>query len=259
MRVLDSDRQQFFAVALVSVACLFLPSCGGGSDTTPAPPSTPTTAGDECNLADSLFVVAGNTAQMKNNVYYHDGISIAMTQVNDFVINGGASFNGSGGLIEIAQTTKGISGIDSHATALTKSYVSYSASEEKLFGFTNAYTAKGMPVSTFVSFSPTPSWPIKPTLGTPYTNTYTQTEKIMGTPVSATVSDSRTYSTEQITTLAGTFAACKVRYDDTRNGVTTTSYSWTVGSGRLKGHLLRSATGAGVRTVEATALTVNGS
>ncbi len=49
----------------------------------------------------------------------------------------------------------------------------------------------------------------------------------MGTPVSATVSDSRTYSTEQITTLAGTFAACKVRYDDTRNGVTTTSYSWT--------------------------------
>ncbi|MBK9443046.1 MAG: hypothetical protein IPN53_17865 [Comamonadaceae bacterium] len=250
-----SDRQPFFVTATLGAACLVLASCGGGSDTTPAP----TPAADECNLAGSVFLVAGNTAQMKNNVYDDDGTSIAMTQVSDFVINGGASLKGSGGLIEIAQTTKGISGIDSGTTARINFYVNYSASEEKIFGFTNANTAKGMPVSTTYSFSPTPSWPINPTQGTPYTNTYTQTTEIMGAPSSQTVFEVRTYSTEQITTLAGTFAACKVRYDSTRNGATITSYSWKVGSGRLKGHLLKSVTAAGVRTVEATSLTVNGS
>ena len=76
---------------------------------------------------------------------------------------------------------------------------------------------------------------------------------------SSTQTETRTYSTEQITTLVGSFAACKVKYDVTANGTTTTSFSWTVGSGGLKGHLLKSSTGAGVRTLEATVLLVNGS
>ena len=59
--------------------------------------------------------------------------------------------------------------------------------------------------------------------------------------------------------MVGTFAACKVKTDITLNNTTTTPYSWTVGSGRLKRHLLKSTTGAGARSLEATVLLVNGS
>jgi hypothetical protein len=113
------------------------------------------------------------------------------------------------------------------------------------------------------TFTPPSAWPTNPTLNTPYTKTFTVTTdtSVFGQTASAssTQTETRTYSTEQITTLVGSFAACKVKYDVTANGTTTTSFSWTVGSGRLKGHLLKSSTGAGVRTLEATVLLVNGS
>ena len=196
---------------------------------------------------------------MNNNIYKADGTSIEMTQVNNIVVNGGASFKGTGGLIELAQTTNVTSGTGSGTTALTKTYYSYGATESKSYGIVNSSTVMGFAVTGTVSFAPAMIWPTNPTLGIPYSNTYTMTTETMGTTVTQSQTDVRTYSTEQVTTLAGTFAACKTKYETTVNGSSTTSYSWNVGSGRLKGHILKQANGAGVRTMESTLLTVNGS
>jgi len=196
---------------------------------------------------------------MNNNIYKADGNSIEMTQVHNMVVNGGASFKGTGGLIELAQTTNVTSGTGSGTTALTKTYYSYGATESKSYGILNESTVMGFAITGTVSFTPAMIWPTNPTLGVAYSNSYTMTTETMGTTVTQPQTDVRTYSAEQITTLAGTFAACKTKYETTVNGTTTTSYGWTVGSGRLKGHILKQTDGAGVRTMEATLLTVNGS
>jgi hypothetical protein len=197
---------------------------------------------------------------MNNNMYAADGNTIAMTQVNDFVITGGATFKGTGGLIENAQTTNVTSGTGAGTTALTKTYYSFGATETKVYGIINTSTVLGFAISATVSFDPAMPWPTNPTLNTPYSNTFTVVTEANGAPAtSQTRTETRTFSTEQITTLAGTFAACKVRTDATAGGTIVTAYSWQVGTGRLKGHLLKSADAAGVRTMEATALQVNGS
>ena len=121
----------------------------------------------------------------------------------------------------------------------------------------------GRPVAPTAAPPPSPlpppsAAPTNPTWNPPYTKTFTGTTdpSVFGQTASAssTQTEPRTYSTEKIPSLGGSFAACKVKYDVTANGTTTTSFSWTVGSGRLKGHLLKSSTGAGVRTLEATVL-----
>lgn len=196
---------------------------------------------------------------MKNNIYGADGNSVAMTQTNDFVVSGGASFKGTSGLIENAQTTNVTSGTGAGTIAVTKTYYGLGSTESKAYGLTNSSTVAGFTVAATVSFAPAMTWPNNPALNTPYTNSYTVTTETMGTSLSVATTETRTYSTENITTLAGTFAACKVKTDTVANGTTTTAYSWQVGSGRLKGHVLKSVNGAGVRTLESTALTVNGS
>lgn len=211
-------------------------------------------------MTGNIFSVAGNTAQMNNNIYKADGTSIEMTQVNNIVVNGGASFKGTGGLIELAQTTNVTSGTGSGTTALTKTYYNFGATETRAYGIINSSTVMGFSISATVSFDPAMPWPTNPTLNTPYTNTFTVLTEGTGLPTSSQArTETRTFSAEQITTLAGTFAACKVKTDETANGTTVTSYSWHVGSGRLKGHILKQANGAGVRTMESTLLTVNGS
>ncbi len=210
-------------------------------------------------MTGNIFSVVGNTAQMNNNIYNADGNTIAMTQVNNIVVNGGASFKGTGGLIELAQTTNVTSGTGSGTTALTKTYYSFGASESKAYGIINSSTVMGIAITGTVTFTPAMAWPTNPSLGVPYSNSYTTSIETMGVTNTQTQSEVRTYSAEQITTLAGTFAACKVKTDLTINGTTTTTYGWNVGSGRLKGHILKQTTGAGVRTMESTLLTVNGS
>jgi hypothetical protein len=65
--------------------------------------------------------------------------------------------------------------------------------------------------------------------------------------------------------LAGTFAACKAKVEtvvvvDVASGSTNPSvnYTWSVGSGRYKGLVVRTADERGVKTMEATRLIVNG-
>jgi hypothetical protein len=210
-------------------------------------------------MTGNIFSVAGNTAQMNNNIYKADGSSIEMTQVHNIIVNGGASFKGTGGLIELAQTSNVTSGTGSGTTALTKTYFSFGATESKSYGIINSSTVMGISISGTVTFNPAMAWPTNPTLGTPYTNSYSTSIETMGVSTTQSQTEVRTYSAEQVTTLAGTFAACKVKTDLTVNGTTTTSYGWNVGSGRLKGHILKQTNGAGVRTMEATLLTVNGS
>ena len=210
-------------------------------------------------MTGNIFSVAGNTAQMNNNIYKADGSSIEMTQVHNMTVNGGASFKGTGGLIELAQTTNVTSGTGSGTTSQTKTYFSFGATESKSYGIVNSSTVVGISVSSTVSITPAMIWPTNPTLGVAYTNTYTTSTETLGVASAQSKTEVRTYSAEQITTLAGTFAACKIKTDTTTSGTTTTSYAWNVGSGRLKGHILKQANGSGVRTMESTLLTVNGS
>jgi hypothetical protein len=197
---------------------------------------------------------------MNNNMYAADGNTVIMTQVNDFVMTGGKSFKTTSGLIEIAQTTNVTSGTGAGTTALTKTYYNFGAIETRAYGIINTSTVMGFSISATVSFDPAMPWQTNPALNTPYTNTFTVLTEASGLPTTSQArTETRTYSAEQITTLAGTFAACKIKTDETTNGTTVTSYSWQVGSGRLKGHTLKQTNAAGVRTMEATALQVNGS
>ena len=210
---------------------------------------------------------------MDNNIYGADGNTVLISQQNKFLITTGTAFKGTGGLTELRQTNTSsytaavangaLSGTTVGPTVVS-SYFNFGAVDSTIYGLiTTPPAIAGFTTTATSTFAPPSAWPTNPTLNTPYTKTFTVTTdtSVFGQTASAssTQTETRTYSTEQITTLVGSFAACKVKYDVTANGTTTTSFSWTVGSGRLKGHLLKSSTGAGVRTLEATVLLVNGS
>jgi hypothetical protein len=197
-----------------------------------------------------------------------DGVTIASKGQNTFLVTTGTSFNGTSGLIELRQTnnTTQLTGPGAGTTVgptVVKSYLSIGAVDTSIFGIVTTATVSGFSSVLTATYTPAAVWPSNPTLNTPYTKTATlKTDiSVLGqvTSTTTTQTETRTYSADTITTFVGTNQACKVRYDVTANGSTTTSYSWTVGSGRLKGHLLKSANATGVRTNESTVLTVNGS
>jgi len=205
---------------------------------------------------------------MDTNNYDVDGVTIASTGQNTIVVTAGTSFNGASGLIELRQTntTTVLTGTAAGTTvgpSVVKSYFNFGAVDSSIYGIVTTATVLGFSTTNTVTYTPASVWPTNPALNTPYTTTYTlKTEtSVLGqaTSTSTTQTETRTYSTETISTFVGTNQACKMRSDVSANGSTTTSFSWTVGTGRLKGHLLKTANGAGVRTMEATKLTVNGS
>jgi hypothetical protein len=211
---------------------------------------------------------------MDANLYAADGSTILIKSQNAFRITTGTTFKGTGGLTELSQTNNstftsaaanGVTAGTTVGPTVVKSYFNFGPVDSIIYGIiaTPPVTA-GISTVVTSTFTPASIWPTNPALNTPYTQTFViNTEmSVPGVslpPTTATTTETRTYSTEQITTLAGTFAACKVKYDLTTAGVTTTTFSWQVGSGRLKGHLLKSTNDAGVRTLESTVLLVNGS
>ncbi len=234
--------------------------------TVAAPPAAPVTAptpsaSGDCNLDGNIFTVAGNTAQMDNNIYDASGQTIAQRQQNKFSIRTGATFRAESGLTEINQdTTTVVSGVSVQAN--TKSYGKVNGANFSTYGVVNTSTAAGFTVASTIVLNPASAVPTSPALNTPYTNRYATTTDVNGAaqaPVNQTVVT--TYEgIETISVPAGTFAACKIKTETTiGTAAPVTSFSWTVASGRLKGHVLRSTTGAGVRQLEATVLLVNGS
>jgi hypothetical protein len=212
--------------------------------------------------------VNGNTAQMDTNNYDVDGVTVASKGQNTFLITTGTSFNGASGLTEIRQTnnTTQVTGPGAGTTvgpSVTKSYFNYGAVDTLTYGSVSTVSLLGFSVVTTSVYTPAAVWPTNPILNSPYTRTVTLKTDISGlgptTSTTTTQTETFTFSAETVSTFVGTFQACKVRQDVTANGSTTTSYSWTVGTGRLKGHLLKSTNATGVRTTESTVLTVNGS
>ena len=215
----------------------------------------------------------GNTAQMDTNIYAADGTTVTLNGQNKFLITTGTTFKGTGGLTEMSQTnTTSYTSASSNGSlagttvgpTVVKSYFNFGAVDTSIYGIiTTPPAVAGISAVSTATYSPVAVWPTNPALNTPYTKTFTVTldTAVLGQTTSSatTQTETRTYSTEQISTFAGTFASCKVKYDVAVNGVTTTTYSWQVGAGRLKGHLLKSTNAAGVRTLESTVLLVNGS
>lgn len=209
---------------------------------------------------------------MDNNIYGADGTTVLIGQQNKFLITTGTTFKGTGGLTEIKQTnTSSYTSAAANGTlsgttvgpTVVNSYFNFGGVDSTIYGLTSTTPVGSITATSTITYAPAAVWPSNPSLNTPYTKTFTVTTDTsvlgQGSSASITQTETRTYSTEQITTMVGTFAACKVKTDVTVNGTTTSSFSWTVGSGRLKGHVLKSTNGAGVRTLEATVLLVNGS
>ena len=205
---------------------------------------------------------------MDTNNYDVDGVTIASTGKNTFLITTGTSFNGTSGLTEMRQTNNSsvLTGPGAGTTVgptVVKSYFGFGAVDTSVYGIVTTSTIMGFSTVLTATYTPAAVWPTNPTLNTPDTRTVTlKTDtSVLGqaTSTTTTQTETRTYSADTITTFVGTNQACKVRYDVTASGSTTTSYSWTVGTGRLKGHLLKSTNATGVRTTESTVLTVNGS
>ena len=210
---------------------------------------------------------------MDNNIYGADGTTVLIGQQNKFLITTGTTFKGTGGLTELKQTNTSTYSSNASNGALAgvtvgptvvNSYFNFGAVDSTIYGLiTTPPVIAGLSTTATSTYAPPAVWPSNPTLNTPYTKTLTVTTEVsvlgQNTSTTTTQTETRTYSIEQITTMAGSFAACKIKYDITANGASTSSFSWTVGSGRLKGHVLKSTNGAGVRNMEATVLLVNGS
>ena len=163
--------------------------------------------------------MAGNTAQMDNNIYAADGTTVLLSQQNKYTVKSGGNFRGTSGLIELStdNTSTYTSAAANGALAGTtvgptnvKSYYQIGASEVTNYGLVSTVTVFGASFATTSYLTPAAGWPTNPTLNTPYTKTYTVTTEatagIPGTSVSQT--ETRTYQgVEQVTVPAGTFAS----------------------------------------------------
>jgi hypothetical protein len=219
-----------------------------------------------------VLVVAGNTAQVDSSVFAADGTTILQAQQAKYQVRSGASFRSETGLLELSidttstftnATANGPSAGTTVGPINVKSFSRITATETLNYGVTAVISAGPTTFNTLTFLTPALNLPTSPVLGTPYSRTYSSTVEITGLPSQPPASQTviTTYlGIEQVSVPAGTFSACKQKADTTTAaGVTTTSFSYTVASGRLKGLLLRTEDATGRRTLEAKTLLVNGS
>ncbi len=246
----------------------------------PAPAATPSapapapasSASGDCNYEGNIFSVAGNTAQMDNNIYGSDGTTVLISGQNKYLVKSGGSFRGEAGLMELStDNTSTYTSASANGTlgGLTvgptnvKSYSKLSGANVLSYGLVTTSTVIGISFSATSYMTPAISLPAVPTLNTPYTNTYTVTTEASATTPGSTSTQTVTTTflgVEQVSVPAGTFSACKTKTESkVGSSAATVSYSWAVASGRLKGHLLKSEDGSGKKTMEAKVLLLNGS
>jgi hypothetical protein len=236
----------------------------------PAPASSTSASGD-CNYEGNIFSVAGNSAQMDNNIYASDGITVLISQQNKYQVKSDGSFRGETGLMELstdntstytsAAANGSLAGMTVGPTNV-KSYSKLSGANVLTSGLVTTTTVLGFSFAATSYMTPPISWPAAPTLNTPYTSTYTVTTEATATTPGSTSTQTVTTTflgVEQVSVAAGTFAACKTKTETVAGtSAATVSYSWSVASGRLKGHSLKSEDASGKKTMEAKVLLLNG-
>lgn len=194
-------------------------------------------------------------------MYNTDG-SIIGTERHMLTIADGTSFHGTSGLKEQTDDlTLTYSSAVGGSTSNTKNkvYSNFVGGEFFNYGFTSSTTLAGNTTNVLTYFSPPASTaPFQPALNTPYSRTYTTVTEVDGKAQPAsTQTVTTTFSVEQITVLAGTFQACKLK-SEVSGPQANVYYTWTVGSGRLKGITLKQAGGDGVKRSEAKVILLNG-
>lgn len=234
---------------------------------TPAPAPAPTAGGD-CNITGNIFTIAGITAQLDSNIYDPTGQTILQKQQAKYTIRSGASFRSESGLTEVNQdtatsfTTAPANGVTAGTTVLAnvKSYSKVVGNDSSFSGVLITSSTAGFSTVATIYLTPALLLPTNPALNTPYARTYTSTVETFGFSQPSTQTLTTTYlGVETVSVPAGTFAACKTKTDTVVTGVApVTSFSWTVASGRLKGHILKTANANNVTQTEATVLLVNG-
>lgn len=274
-----SSKTSTAGAVLSALAVCALTACGGGGGGTPAAtgsgttPVTPASSSNDCSEDGNVLWTAGNTAQIDGNVYGADGSTIVSTQQRKISTSGGASFRGQTGLFLVNQvntttySTVAVNGMFAGSVVATteNGYSKVVGNERQTYGLTVSTVSTVSPgvttaaSSTFTPYSSTGA-PLSPVLETAYTSKYSTTTEFNGTTQAPLAQTSiTTYTTEPVTVLAGTFAACKIKVEVSGGAtVSNVSYAWLVGSGRYKGLILRTANGSGVKTSEATRLLVNG-
>lgn len=253
---------------LLSTTCvLILSACGGGSGSAGDGGNAVMLDDNGCALTGSVFSFAGNTAQIDSVKYAADAITVLSSHQSKFFIKDGANFRGENNLLEIASdSTVTFSNAPENSSLANKTLGPFNVkayfrtTPTHLLGYGYVNTSAAGAVSTY--FTPATSALLAPVLNTPYTHTYTTT-----TEATSTASESNTSQIEEtsylgvesVSVLAGTYTACKIKTQTTTNGVTDTSYKWTVASGRLKGLTVLNTDATGKKTSEAKVLLVNGS
>lgn len=215
--------------------------------------------------------MAGNNAQFDANIYAADGSTVLLKSQNKITVKSGGNFRGTNELTELSQdtTTTYTSASANGSLAGTsvntnvKSYFKANGTDYLTYGLVTTATMPVLgtyAVTTYVT--PAWGWPIAPALNTPYTRTYTTTNEATAYTAASTSTQTVTQTylgVEQVSVPAGTFSGCKYKSETTVSGTTTVTYGYIVASGRLKGHILKTENAAGVKTLEATVLLLNGS
>lgn len=277
----NSAKSSTVQAVLSAVALCALSACGGGgggdtaqaSTPTPATPVTPTpstTAANDCGEDGHVLTSVGNTAQIDGNVYGEDGTTIISTQQRKLSTSGGANFRDKTDLFLITQvntttyTNAAVNGTFGGSVVSTteNNYSKVVGDGRQTYGMTVSSVFQGNTTAASSYFTPYAytGAPLNPALATAYTSSFSTTTEVAGmTQAPLAQTSITTYTTEPVTVLAGTFAACKVKVEVSGGAtVSNVSYAWLVGSGRYKGLVVRTANGSGVKTFEATHLMVNG-
>ena len=208
---------------------------------------------------------------MDNISYGSDGTTALISQQNKYTVKGGGNFRGEGGLTELSgditssytsATANGPLAGTTVGPVNVKTYYKISGADSLNYGLVSTSSSFGFSFSVTSFYTPAWGFPTQPTLNVPYTRSYTVTTEATATVPGSSLAQSTTVTylgVEQVSVLAGTFAACKTRLETTSSGQTTVTYNWIVAAGRLKGHTLKTEDASGKKILEAKVLLLNGS
>ncbi len=189
---------------------------------------------------------------------------MVQTTTNKYVVNPQTNFKGNTAIELVVDTTVLSAPVGAGVTTRVKFYTALTGSTYSSYGTIVSATIPGFGSYELTQYYVPPiQSPVNLVSGQVYNVNYTIKTESSSVLIPASPDVSFAYSqkflgTEQVTTPAGTFLACKTETTTVSAGVTSSSLGWIVGEGRLKGLFLKSDDGKGTVSV-ASKLLLNGS
>ncbi|MFZ6818775.1 DUF4214 domain-containing protein [Undibacterium sp. Ji22W] len=189
-----------------------------------------------------------NKNLIKLGVTYNTEMSSSVTtlgQTTNYAVtyrpNGSASFNGINAQ-ELLTDTVILTGLGAGTTAQIKSYLNVYDDESLVYGSRVAMSVQGAGNYTVVAtMTPPKRTPFTMSANESYTQTYTIQQNAVGSPFpltlpDQTVTDKLTFlGIESVTVPAGTFSACKFKFETNTDGATVSNYTWQIADASYRG------------------------